>query len=165
MSGRLDLLHPRVIQAIQQHGLIAEVMECDPNLADTAAFCEHYKFSPDETCNAIIVAGKTEPIMYACCVVLANQKLDVNKKVSQLLEIKRCSFASGDQTIAATGMQIGGVTPVGIEDMPIYVDATVENKPRVVLGGGNRSTKLLVKPFELTKIPHLQFINHLGLPR
>jgi prolyl-tRNA editing enzyme YbaK/EbsC (Cys-tRNA(Pro) deacylase) len=165
MSARLELLHPAVAEAIRQHGIEADVMECDPNLADTAAFCEHYKFSAEETCNAIVVAAKTDPVKYACCLVLSTQKLDVNKSVCQLLDVKRCSFATGEQTVATTDMQIGGVTPIGISDMPIFIDSGVTQNPKVVLGGGNRSSKLLIRPSELSKLPNARIIQGLGLPR
>jgi prolyl-tRNA editing enzyme YbaK/EbsC (Cys-tRNA(Pro) deacylase) len=140
-------------------------MECDPDLADTAAFCQHYKIAPEQTCNAIVVVGKSNPVKYACCVVLATCKLDVNKAVSQLLEVKRCSFATGEQTIETTGMQIGGVTPVGVDSMPVYIDSAVLQNEKVVLGGGNRSTKLLVKPSELSKLANIQFVDGIGIPR
>jgi prolyl-tRNA editing enzyme YbaK/EbsC (Cys-tRNA(Pro) deacylase) len=162
---KIELLHPRVAAAIKEHGIQAEVIECDPDLADTAAFCQHYKIAPEQTCNAIVVAGKSNPTKYVCCVILATCKLDVNKTVASLLEIKRCSFATGEQTIETTEMQIGGVTPVGIETMPIYLDSAVLDLEKVILGGGNRTTKLSIKPSELAKLPNLRIIAGLGLPR
>jgi prolyl-tRNA editing enzyme YbaK/EbsC (Cys-tRNA(Pro) deacylase) len=166
MTTEAALLHPLVQQALQRHQLSFEAMPCDPNLADTAAFCEHYQFSPEQTCNAILVASKTDPIKYACCVILATCKLDVNKKVCQLLDVKRCSFASGELTKELTGMEIGGVTPLGLpDDMPIFVDQAVFDNQRVVLGGGNRTSKLLLNPNGLLKVPGLHAVPQLGLPR
>src|SRR5437660_10804973 len=101
-------LHASVRQALQLLSIDCKVMSCDPELADTATFCQHYHFSADQTCNAIIAASKTEPIQYACALILATCKLDVNKKICQLLGVKKCSFASGEQTLALTGMLIGG---------------------------------------------------------
>lgn len=138
-------------------------MQCDPNLADTAAFCEHYNFKPEETCNAIIAASKTDPVKHACCVVLSDSKVDINKRVCQLLEVKRCSFATGEQTLQLTGMQIGGVTPFGLPEMPIYIDSRIMDNQRVVLGGGNRTTKVLINPEELTKMPNLHIVENLGI--
>lgn len=165
MENLKSEIHPAVRTAAERFGLAFEVMDCDPNLADTAAFCEHYKFAPEETCNAIIAASKSDPVQYACCLILATCKLDVNKKVSQLMGIKRLSFASAEQTLELTGMQIGGVTPVGIPEIPIYIDAAIMNNNRVVIGGGNRSTKLLMDPKELLKLPHAEVIENLGIPR
>jgi prolyl-tRNA editing enzyme YbaK/EbsC (Cys-tRNA(Pro) deacylase) len=165
MTNLIAQLHPAVQQGLERYGIKCEVMECDPNLADTAAFCEHYKFAPEQTCNAIIAAAKTEPVKYACCVILATCKLDVNKKVCSLLEVKRCSFASGEQTLELTNMLIGGVTPIGLPDLPIYIDAALMRNERVVLGGGNRSTKILLNPAELQKLPNVHVIEQLGLPR
>lgn len=166
MNTQTNLLHPRVADALARFGISFEAMECDPALADTAAFLEHYGFSAEETANAIIGASKTNPVKYACCLILATCKLDVNKKLCELLGVKRASFATAEQTLALTEMQIGGVTPLGLpEEIPIYVDAAVMLPDRVVVGGGNRSSKLILPASEFKKIPNLTIVEGLGIPR
>ncbi|HEY9870701.1 MAG TPA: YbaK/EbsC family protein [Candidatus Obscuribacterales bacterium] len=165
MSLDPDILHPSVRAAIESYGISCRTLACDPALADTAAYCEHYGFAPDVAANAIVVIGKTSPPRYACCLVLATCKLDVNKKVSELLGVKRCSFASAEQTKELTGMEIGGVTPLGLPDMPVYVDSQIMCEEEIVIGGGNRSSKLLLHPTELLKLTNVQVIDRLALPR
>ncbi len=165
MTNLTSQLHPAVATALQHHVLQYEVMECDPNFADTAAFCSHYNIPPEQTCNAIIGASKTDPIKYGCCVILSTCKLDVNKKLCQLLQVKRCSFASSELTLQLTSMEIGGVTPVGLPEMPIYLDSAIMANDQVVLGGGNRSTKLLIAPDQLLKLPNVIVVEGLGLLR
>ena len=143
-----------------------EVLSCDPDLADTAAFCAHYGFSIEQAANTIIVASKkAAPPKYAACVVLGSTRLDVNKKVSELLEVKRLSFADEQTTVELTGMMVGGVTAFGIRDLPIYVDTAVMEQSQVVMGGGNRSSKLLLDPNELTKLPNVFVVEGLAKPR
>jgi len=143
-----------------------EVLSCDPDLADTAAFCAHYGFSIEQAANTIIVASKkVAPPKYAACVVLGTTRLDVNKKVSELLAIKRLSFADEETTVDLTGMMIGGVTAFGICDLPIYVDTAVMEQAQVVMGGGNRSSKLLLNPNELTKLPNVAVVEGLAKPK
>jgi prolyl-tRNA editing enzyme YbaK/EbsC (Cys-tRNA(Pro) deacylase) len=165
MSQVISELHTSVSACLEKCGTEHKVFQCDPELADTAAFCAHYGFAPGQSANAIITASKTDPVKYACCLVLANSKLDVNKKVCQLLEVKKASFASAEQTLELTGMQIGGVTPFGLPDIPIYIDSAVMNNEEVVLGGGNRSTKVLLNPKELQKLPGAQVVEGLASPR
>jgi len=142
-----DKLDPQVLQALTTHGLVYKVFECDPNLADTAAFCEAYGFTLDQSANTIVVASrKVEPTRYVACVVLADSRLDVNKTVCKLMGIKRASFADGETTKNLTGMMIGGVTAVGVSDLPIYIDSRVMEQPEVIMGGGNRSSKLVLNP-------------------
>ncbi len=164
-SKSLELLHPTVKEVLLSCNINAAAMSCDPSLADTVEFCAHYKFSLDQTCNTIIAAGKGNPPKFACCVILASCKLDVNKAVCRLLEIKKCSFAGAEQTKELTGMEIGGVTPLGVSSMPIFVDARVLEKQSVVLGGGNRTSKLLLAPIELKKIENLTFVDELAILR
>lgn len=162
----MSLVDPQVQKVLDTYKLTYEVFECDPELADTAAFCEHYDFSLDQSANTILVASKkVEPTTYAVCVALATTKLDVNKKVCKLLGVKRASFASGDETIAQTGMMIGGVVAIGIENLPIYVDQAVMNQEKVVMGGGNRSAKLILDPKELLKLPNVTAIEDLAKPK
>lgn len=158
-------VHTSVAEFLQEHALSYHVFECDPDFADTAPFCEKYGFAPAQTANTIIVAGKAQPIKFAVCVILATTKVDVNKKACQLLDVKKASFASGDQTKELTGMQIGGVTPFGLPNIPIYIDSAVMDNTEIVLGGGNRSTKILLDPKELLKMPNVEVVESLAIPR
>ena len=158
-------LLPAVEAALVEHGLSYEVLACDPDLADTAAFCDHYGFSLDQSANTILVTSKkVEPAQYAVCVVLGTTRLDVNKSVRELLGVKRASFADAETTQAVTGMEIGGVTAIGTSGHTIYIDAAVLARERVVMGGGNRTSKLLLKPQELAKLPHAVVIEGLAKP-
>jgi prolyl-tRNA editing enzyme YbaK/EbsC (Cys-tRNA(Pro) deacylase) len=141
-----------------------EVLPCEPHLADTAEFCAHYGISADEACNAILVALKSEPRRYVACLVRADTKLDVNKKVSALMGVKRLSFASSDETAELTGMMIGGVTIPGLPaDVPIYLDQRVMER-RIIIGGGNRSSKIRIAPAELLKLPNAS-VADVAVPR
>ncbi len=160
------ILDPKVEAALKANNIEYKVLECDPDLADTAAFCEHYNFKPEQAANTILVASKkVVPVKYAVCVILATTKLDVNKKACQLLGVKRGSFADAETTTSQTGMMIGGVTAIGITDLPIYIDASVMVQQEVVTGGGNRSSKVLLNPNELKKLPSAEVVEGLGLPR
>jgi prolyl-tRNA editing enzyme YbaK/EbsC (Cys-tRNA(Pro) deacylase) len=158
-----DDLHPRVLASLIECGAEFEVLPCDPALADTAAFCEHYGFTLDQAANTILVASKrVDPPVYAVCVLLGTTRLDVNRKVSELLGVKRLSFADSAVTQQLTDMMIGGVTAFGISGLPVYVDSAVMACPRIVMGGGNRSTKLLITPGELAKLPAVSVIDGLA---
>jgi prolyl-tRNA editing enzyme YbaK/EbsC (Cys-tRNA(Pro) deacylase) len=154
MNGDPSILDPRVREALESLGVTYQTLECAPELADTAAFCEHYGIGADEACNAIVVALKGEPRRYVACLVTADSKLDVNHKVSKVVGVRRLSFASAEETLALTGMLIGGVTIFGLPaDMPVLIDERVMTRPSIIAGGGNRSSKIRLAPAELLKIP------------
>ena len=141
-----------------------EVIPCDPEFADTAAFCDKYGYPVEQSANTILVASRTEPKVFAACVVTADRKLDVNGTVRRLLGVRKLSFASAEDTTALTGMMIGGVTPFGLPDgMPIFIDATVMQHPWVIVGGGDRSSKLKLSPTELAALPGAEVIEGLSL--
>ena len=151
---------------LESLGIEYERLECDPALADTAAFCAHYGVSLADSANVIIVASKKEPYRYAACVVLADSRLDVNRTVRTLMGEKRVSFASAEQTRQLTGQVLGGVTVFGLpEGLPIYIDARVIERERIVVGGGSRSCKLRLRPAELEKLPGAQIITGLAAIR
>lgn len=160
-----SILDPRVRESLDSAGISYEVLECAPELADTAEFCAHYGIAATEACNAIVVALKTEPRRYVACLVRADTRLDVNRKVRDLVGTKRLSFASAEETAELTGMMIGGVTIPGLPPgIPIYVDGKVMEQPRVIIGGGNRSSKARLAPSELLKLPNAQ-VADIAIPR
>ena len=142
-------------------GVGYEVLPCDPAFADTTAFCERYGVAPEDSANAIVVVGKSEPRQYVCCVVLAPTRLDVNGTVRRRLGTRKGSFASADETKELTGMEIGGVTPVGLP-MRVWVDAAVMARPTVVLGGGDRSSKIRLAPAVFLHLPSTEIVEALA---
>jgi prolyl-tRNA editing enzyme YbaK/EbsC (Cys-tRNA(Pro) deacylase) len=156
----------RLDEAVARLGVPYELFACDPALADTAQFCAAYGFDPDESANTIVVVGKAQPRVYAACVVLAPYRLDVNRVVKAKLGTRKASFAGADETRELTGMAIGGVTPFGLPpDLPVWVDAAVMARPRVVLGGGSRSWKVIAPPAILLALPNVEVVEGLaGIP-
>jgi prolyl-tRNA editing enzyme YbaK/EbsC (Cys-tRNA(Pro) deacylase) len=160
-----SILHERVRNSLDGAGIEYEVLACEPELADTAEFCAHYGIAAEEACNAIVVAVKTTPRRYVACLVRADTKLDVNSKLAELLRTKKLSFASSEETAERTGMLIGGVSIAGLpEDMPLYVDTRVTEQPRVIIGGGNRTSKARLAPSELLKLPNAS-VADIAVPR
>jgi prolyl-tRNA editing enzyme YbaK/EbsC (Cys-tRNA(Pro) deacylase) len=158
-----DPAEQRVRDHLERLGVEHEIVPCDPDLADTAAFCAAYGYSPDESANTIIVVGKSDPPRYVACVVLSSTRLDVNRAVRKRLGVKKASFADQEQTRAITGMLIGGVTALGLpDDLPIWVDARVVERPRIVLGGGSRSCKVVGPPALLTAQPSVEVVAELA---
>jgi prolyl-tRNA editing enzyme YbaK/EbsC (Cys-tRNA(Pro) deacylase) len=140
-----------------------EILACDPALADTAAFCEAYGFELADSANAIVVVGKSTPRIYAACIVLATTRLDVNGAVKARLGTRKASFASAEETAELTGMAIGGVTPFGLPpELPVWVDARVMERERIVLGGGSRDRKVLAGPRILTRLPQCEVVESLA---
>jgi len=142
-----------------------ELFACDPALADTASFCAAYGFAPEDAANTIVVAGKAEPPRYAACIVLATHRLDVNRTIRDRLGTRRASFASAEETRALTGQEIGGVTAFGLPDgLPIWVDAAVMGRARIVLGGGSRGWKVIAPPSILLTLPRVAVVEGLARP-
>jgi prolyl-tRNA editing enzyme YbaK/EbsC (Cys-tRNA(Pro) deacylase) len=155
-----------VHEALDAVGARYTVVACDPALADTAVFCAHYGIDPGKSANAILIASRKEPKKYAVCLVLATTKLDVNKKVAELLGVKKLSFATGEETVALTGMMIGGVTPFAIPpEVPIYIDSRIVALDEVIVGGGSRSSKLRIAPEVFARMPGARVIDGLALQR
>jgi prolyl-tRNA editing enzyme YbaK/EbsC (Cys-tRNA(Pro) deacylase) len=153
----------RLERALAECGVAYELFACDPALADTAAFCSAYGFDPNDSANTIVVAGKADRRRYAACLVLAPHRLDVNRVVRARLGTRKASFATPEETRALTGMEIGGVTPFGLPaGLPIWVDAAVMARARVVLGGGSRAWKVIAPPAILLTIPEVEVVEGLA---
>jgi prolyl-tRNA editing enzyme YbaK/EbsC (Cys-tRNA(Pro) deacylase) len=136
----------------------------DADLADTAAFSEAYGYPLAGGANCIVVAGKRgEDVRYAACVVLASTKLDVNRVVKKLLDVRKASFAPMEDAVRLTGMEYGGITPIGLPpEWPVYVDARVLRAPEVVIGAGRRGAKLFLPGSTLAALPHVTVVEGLA---
>jgi prolyl-tRNA editing enzyme YbaK/EbsC (Cys-tRNA(Pro) deacylase) len=162
----VDPIEQTIIDALDQAGVAHELLACDPEFADTAAFCERYGVAPEESANTIVVVAKTDPERYCACVVTATTKLDVNGVVRRLLGAKKASFAGAEETKELTGMLIGGVTAVALPPgLPLYVDTRVMEQESVVIGGGSRSLKVRVSPELFRRLPNAQIVEGLALER
>jgi prolyl-tRNA editing enzyme YbaK/EbsC (Cys-tRNA(Pro) deacylase) len=136
------------------------VSAIDPDLADTAAFCEHYDIGLDISANCVVVeARRADRTWHAACLVLATTRADVNGVVRKHLGARKISFASMDIAVSLTGMEYGGVTPVGLpSDWPQLVDSSVVDQERVIIGSGIRGSKILAATHVLGSLPNAQVL-------
>ena len=156
---------PQIEAFLEASGLPYEIWPCDDSLADTAAFCAHYRVPPDNSVNAILVRSKTEPGNMALCMVPATHRLDVNNVVRKRLGAKKASFAPREDTRALTGMEIGGVTPIGLPPgIRVWVESGVMGLDYIILGGGNRTSKLKVPPAIFRSVPDCDIVEGLARP-
>ena len=163
-----DLLAATVastLAAVPSLAAQAHTVEIDPDLADTAALTEQFDLDPEASANCVIVVGKRGGEQRpAACVVLASTRLDVNGFVRRTLDARKCSFAPQDWAITETGMEHGGITPVGVPaGWPILVDQAVTEQPWVLLGSGLRRSKLALPGALLAELPGAQVLEGLGL--
>jgi prolyl-tRNA editing enzyme YbaK/EbsC (Cys-tRNA(Pro) deacylase) len=159
-----EIVAASIASVLRESGLEYEVMPCDPDLADTAVFCEHYGYPPEDSVNTIIVKAKTGGERFAACALLAHTRLDVNGCVRKRLASRRVSFASAEETERMTGMTIGGVTPLGLPaDLPLWVDARLMERSEVILGGGNRHSKIRVPPTIFELVPGVEVVDGLAI--
>jgi len=143
---------------------VTGVAEIDPELADTAAFCERYGVLPAESANCVVICGKRDgDLRYAACVVLATTRADVNNVARRAMDVRKASFAPTDAAVAETGMEFGGITPIGLPSgWPILVDAAVAAADRVVIGSGVRRSKLALPGKALADIAGAAVVDGLG---
>jgi prolyl-tRNA editing enzyme YbaK/EbsC (Cys-tRNA(Pro) deacylase) len=156
-----ELLAPSVAAAVTPEMQVAPI---DGTLADTAAFCEAYDVPLEISANCVIVAGTRGDITrYAACMVLATTRLDVNGVVRRLLDARKASFAPMDDAVALTGMEYGGITPVGIpDDWALFVDSRIPAIDQVIIGAGIRAAKILLPGAALAALPGAQVIDDLA---
>jgi prolyl-tRNA editing enzyme YbaK/EbsC (Cys-tRNA(Pro) deacylase) len=146
---------------------VVGVSEIDPSVSDTAAFCARYQMGPETAANCVIVEGKRgEERTYAACMILATTRLDVNKKVKELLGVKKVSFAQMETAVEKSGMEFGAITPVGLPaDWPIFIDSRVAESAYVIIGSGIRKSKLAVPGAFLATLPNAKVVPDLAYPR
>jgi prolyl-tRNA editing enzyme YbaK/EbsC (Cys-tRNA(Pro) deacylase) len=154
---------PNVIAAMEAAGVRYDVMDIDPDLADTADFCEAYGVPLDRSANAILVASRKPEGHHAVCLVLATTRLDVNGTVRQKLGVRKVSFAPAELTKELTGQEIGGVTAFGLPDgVPVWVDQRVVEPDWVIIGAGSRAAKIKLDPSQFARIDGFEVVTDLA---
>jgi prolyl-tRNA editing enzyme YbaK/EbsC (Cys-tRNA(Pro) deacylase) len=166
---RPDLVAPSVTAAVAAWSGATErdafwVAEIDPELADTRAFCERYGVGLDVSANCVILAARREGrAWFAACVIPATTRADVNGLAKKFLGASKISFAAMDEATAASSMEYGGITPIGLPpDWPILIDAAVAASPRVVVGSGVRRSKISLPGAALAELPNATVLEALG---
>ena len=167
---RPDLLGAPVASALRSQPDLAPVVEVapiDPELADTEAFCAAYGVLPEESANCVIVAARRgDQTTYAACMVLATTKADGNTLVRKHLGARKASFAPMDVAVELSGMEYGGITPIGLPaDWPVLVDAAVAAAPVAVVGSGIRGSKLWLPGAAIAELPGAEVLEGLGVAR
>lgn len=165
---RPDLLGPPVAAALKAldpaDAALVGVAAIDPAHADTAEFCAAYSSPLEGSANCVVVAGKRGgDLRHAACLVLATTRADVNGFVRKHLDVRKASFAPMDDACARTGMEHGGITPIGLPDgWPVLVDAAVAAAPEVVIGSGIRGSKLALPGELAARLPGAEVVEGLG---
>lgn len=157
-ASRPDLLAAPVVAGLDAWAQAPDevlVAPIDPTLADTAAFCEAYGVGLDISANCVVVTGKRAgEVRYAACLVLATTRADVNGVARRHLDVRKASFAPTEDAVARTGMEYGGITPIGLPDgWPVLVDARVAATPYVIIGSGVRHSKIVLPGSALATLP------------
>jgi prolyl-tRNA editing enzyme YbaK/EbsC (Cys-tRNA(Pro) deacylase) len=154
---------PRIREILEGSAFDFEVWACDESLTDTMAFCEHYGASLENSANAILIKSKTGEEKFALCVIPAQARLDVNRTARKKLGARKVSFASVQETLDVTRMEIGGVTPLGLpRGLKVWVDSGLMDLDYVILGGGNKTSKIKVSPKILKSVPGVEIVSELA---
>ncbi|WP_337062944.1 YbaK/EbsC family protein [Kineococcus sp. G2] len=161
VAGTLDLLpaaeHPELLPEAVAAALPEGSWVCaiDPDVADTAALVEAAGVPLEGSANCVVVAGKRAgEERVAACVVLATTRADVNSAVKRALDVRKASFLPTERAVAESGMEFGGITPVGLPDgWRILVDRAVAESPWVLIGSGVRRSKLVVRGADVAALP------------
>ena len=166
---RADLVAAPVAEMLAANPAIAAqafVVAIDPDLADTQALNDAYGVSADAGANCVVVLGRRgDEQRPAACVVLSSTRADVNGLVRRTLDARKCSFAPQDWAVGESGMEHGGITPVGLPAAwPILVDRAVTEQPWVVVGSGVRRSKLVLPGAALADLPGARVLDGLGVP-
>ena len=163
-TERPDLLPASVVEAVRRYAPSAQVFEVDPAHADTETLCEVYDLPMELMANAVLVLGRRDgEDRYACCMTLAHRRVDVNNVARRKLDVRKASFAPMEFAVEASGMEYGGIMPVGLPaDWPVWVDGAVADSELVCIGAGIRGAKLLLPGAALLDLPGAERVDGLA---
>jgi len=164
-SEHPEMMAPSTAAAI---ALIPEALTfaIDPDDADTATLTSKLDLPLTASGNAVLITGfrAGEP-RHCCCMTPADRRVDVNHTVKQTLDVRKCSFASMDEAVSASGMEYGGITPIGLPiDWPVWLDSYLADVDWILIGSGIRASKLIVPGASLLRLPGARLVDALTIP-
>lgn len=163
---RPDLVADPVAKMLRDwpHAGEVRVAEIDPELADTAVLSEAYQVSMEQSANCVVTSGKRAgEERIAACMVRADTRADVNNVVKKLLDVRKCSFHPMERAVEESGMEYGGITPVGLPTQwRILVDSQVLQIEESIIGSGVRRSKLFLPGRLLAELPGAEVIEGLA---
>lgn len=161
-----DLLAEPVRAALSlwAHAAAVSVAPIDPEVADTAACNAAYDIPEDAGVNCVVVGGRRDgEERVAACLVRADTRADVNSRVKRLLDVRKASFLPMDQAVEQSGMEYGGITPIGLPaGWRLLVDARVVDVPVALIGSGVRRSKVLLPGHLLGELPGAEVVEDLA---
>jgi prolyl-tRNA editing enzyme YbaK/EbsC (Cys-tRNA(Pro) deacylase) len=165
-SDAPDLLAAPVARALAgwPHAGEVGVVPIDPDLADTAAMTQAYGVPLTASANCVVVSGRRAgEERVAACVVRADTRADVNNLVKRTLDVRKATFLPMERAVAETGMEYGGITPVGLPaGWRLFVDAACLGIETAIIGSGVRRSKLLLPGHRLGDLPGAEVLEGLG---
>lgn len=140
------------------------VVEIDPEVADTAAMSAAYDVPMAAGANCVVVSGRRAgEERVAACLVRADTRADVNNRVKRILDVRKASFLAMERAVAESGMEFGGITPLGLPDgWRLLIDPQVLDIEVAIIGSGVRRSKLLVPGRLLAALPRAELIDGLA---
>jgi prolyl-tRNA editing enzyme YbaK/EbsC (Cys-tRNA(Pro) deacylase) len=167
-SQRPDLVADPTFTALLKFGWqdSVGVVPIDAALSDTGNSQREYQLPPESLANCVIVAGRREGVeRFAACVVLFTTRADINNLVRRRLDVRKASFLPMDRAVEMTGMEYGGINPIGLpESWPVLLDRRVTDTGVVLTGSGVRRSKLLLPGHLMAELPTAEVVDDLGLP-
>jgi prolyl-tRNA editing enzyme YbaK/EbsC (Cys-tRNA(Pro) deacylase) len=167
VADHADLLAPPVAAALASwpHTGDIAVVAIDPEVADTAAMNAAYGLPDDTGANCVVVAGRRDgDERVAACLVRADTRADVNTTVKRTLDVRKASFLPLERAVEESGMEYGGITPVGLPaGWRVLVDPRVLGIDVAVIGSGVRRSKLLVPGRLLDRLPGAEVVEGLAV--
>ncbi len=144
----------------------AGVVEIDSAFSDTPTFCAHFAVGIEKAANCVILEAKRgDRSWFVACVILGSTRADVNGLVRKTLDARKVSFAPMERAVSETGMEYGGISPVGLpSDWPVLIDSAVVDFDYVIIGSGIRKSKIIVPGALLASLPNAQVLQGLGRP-
>lgn len=157
-----DLVSKPTLDAIEANNLRdILVSKINPELSDTAAFCDEYKVAPEDCVNCVIVEAKRgDKVWYVACMIQATKRADVNGIVRKEVDAKKISFAPMEKAVSMSGMEFGAINPIGLpEDWVILVDSDAAKLEKAIIGSGIRESKLLISGSLLASLPNSRVLD------
>ncbi len=82
------------------------------------------------------------------------------KELARILNVKTIAPASPERANKLTGYLVGGTSPFGVKTkMPVYVEKTIFDLPKIYINGGKRGFLVEIEPRRLVDVLRIEEVS------
>lgn len=140
-----------------------EVLHYPEELRDAQVIANEFGVPAGQVFKTLVVPaakGGTRPGKPMLVMVPADRQLDL-KKLARVVKVKKLKMATHAQAEEMTGLQVGGISPLGLlnKGFAVYLDDCAQQYEQIYVSAGQRGLNLKLPVKDLIRVTGARYVD------